>query len=120
MSERLTASVHAPTLGQRSLQSRQNVSVRARASKQSIVGSGVLKGQLPFKPPKTKAGKRTLVLPAGAVAVLRQHRARQGETRLALGLGAPDAGDSCSAAMTGTASRARSRPTISAGIGPGL
>jgi integrase len=51
------------------------------------------KGQLRFKPPKTKAGKRTLVLPTGAVAVLRQHRTRQGEIRLAFGLGAPDATD---------------------------
>jgi integrase len=49
------------------------------------------KGQLRFKEPKTKAGKRTLALPASAAALMRQHRARQGEIRLKLGMGA--AGD---------------------------
>ncbi|HEY7311277.1 MAG TPA: site-specific integrase [Gemmataceae bacterium] len=48
------------------------------------------RGGLRFKPPKTKAGMRTLRLPAGAAAVLRQHRARQSEIRLRLGLGSPE------------------------------
>ncbi len=46
------------------------------------------KGQLRFKEPKTRSGKRTLSLPPNAVAIMRQHRAKQGELRLALGLGA--------------------------------
>jgi integrase len=51
------------------------------------------KGQLRFKPPKTKAGKRTLTLPPNAVAIMRQHHAKQGELRLALGLGKAGADD---------------------------
>ena len=47
---------------------------------------------LRFKAPKTKHGKRTLALPPSAVAVMREHRVKQLETRLALGLGKP-AGD---------------------------
>ena len=35
--------------------------------------------------PKTAAGRRTLPLPGGTIAVLRAHRARQGEQRLDLG-----------------------------------
>jgi hypothetical protein len=46
---------------------------------------------LRFKAPKTKHGKRTISLPANAVAVLREHRRKLLETRLALGLGKPDA-----------------------------
>ncbi len=42
---------------------------------------------LRFKVPKTKAGRRTLSLPASAVAVLRKHRQAQLELRLQLGLG---------------------------------
>ena len=42
---------------------------------------------LRLKPPKTKHGRRTITLPAGAVAVLRQHRKAQLELRLALGIG---------------------------------
>lgn len=46
---------------------------------------------LRFKTPKTKAGRRTISLPASAVAVLREHRKKQLELRLQLGLGkAPD------------------------------
>ena len=44
---------------------------------------------LKFKPPKTKNGRRTISLPPSAVAVLREHRRRQLEVRLALGLGRP-------------------------------
>ena len=40
-----------------------------------------------FKAPKTRRSRRTIVLPATAVAMLREHRVRQGEERLALGLG---------------------------------
>jgi integrase len=46
---------------------------------------------LAFKAPKTKHGKRTISLPPNAVAVLREHRRKLLETRLALGLGKPDA-----------------------------
>jgi integrase len=42
---------------------------------------------LRFKRPKTKAGVRTLSLPASAVAVLRKHRQSQLELRMQLGLG---------------------------------
>jgi integrase len=45
---------------------------------------------LRFKPPKTTHGKRTISLPSNAVAVLREHRRKLLETRLALGLGRPD------------------------------
>jgi integrase len=37
--------------------------------------------------PKTKAGRRTLSLPPGAVAVLREHKVPQMELRMQLGLG---------------------------------
>ncbi len=46
---------------------------------------------LRFKPPKTKRGRRTISLPAHAVAVLRAHWRQQLEYRMALGLGKPDA-----------------------------
>jgi integrase len=49
------------------------------------------KAGLRFKPPKSKRGKRTISLPPSAVAVLREHRRRQLELRLALGLGKPGA-----------------------------
>jgi integrase len=42
---------------------------------------------LRIKAPKTKHGRRTITLPAGAAEVLRQHRKAQIETRLALGIG---------------------------------
>jgi integrase len=44
---------------------------------------------LRFKPPKTRNGRRTISLPASVVAVLREHRKRQLETRMQLGLGKP-------------------------------
>jgi len=51
------------------------------------------KAGLRFKVPKSKRGKRTgmrtISLPPSAVAVLREHRRRQLELRLALGLGKP-------------------------------
>jgi len=47
------------------------------------------KSGLRFKPPKTKHGKRTISLPPNAVAVLREHRRKLLETRMALGLGKP-------------------------------
>lgn len=46
---------------------------------------------LRIKPPKTRRGRRTITLPQEAVAMLRSHRARQLELRLALGMGKPDA-----------------------------
>jgi integrase len=48
------------------------------------------KAGLRFKPPKTKYGRRTITLPAGAVTVMREHRLRQLELRMQLGLGKPD------------------------------
>jgi integrase len=42
---------------------------------------------LRFKTPKTKRGKRPVVLPASVVEVLRNHKAKQAEERLLLGLG---------------------------------
>jgi len=48
------------------------------------------KAGLRFKPPKTKHGRRTISLPPGAVTVLRDHRRKQLELRVALGLGKPD------------------------------
>ena len=42
---------------------------------------------LQLKPPKTKRGRRGITLPAYAVEVLKQHRTKQLETRLALGIG---------------------------------
>jgi integrase len=49
------------------------------------------KSQLRFKAPKSKHGRRTISLPSSAVAVLREHRRRVLETRMALGLGKPEA-----------------------------
>jgi integrase len=49
------------------------------------------KAGLRFKAPKTAHGKRTISLPPHAVAVLREHRRKLLETRMALGLGKPDA-----------------------------
>ncbi|MGZ3348386.1 MAG: tyrosine-type recombinase/integrase, partial [Xanthobacteraceae bacterium] len=46
-------------------------------------------GQLTFKAPKTKHGKRTIALPRIAVDALRAHRLRQLELRLAQGEGKP-------------------------------
>ena len=48
-----------------------------------------IKTGLRFKAPKTKHGRRTISLPAGAVEVLREHYRRQLEVRLLLGLGKP-------------------------------
>jgi integrase len=45
---------------------------------------------LRFKPPKTAHGRRTISLPPNAVTALREHRRKQLETRLALGLGRPE------------------------------
>jgi integrase len=47
---------------------------------------------LRFKPPKTKRGRRTIMLPSNAVAVLREHRRKLLERRLAQGLGKPNEG----------------------------
>jgi integrase len=46
--------------------------------------------ELRFKGPKTKAGKRTISIPASTVALLREHRRKLLELRLALGLGRPN------------------------------
>jgi integrase len=45
---------------------------------------------LRFKAPKTKHGRRTISLPPSAIAILREHRRRQLEVRIALGLGRPE------------------------------
>jgi integrase len=45
------------------------------------------KAGLRFKSPKTKHGRRTITLPASAVAELREHLKQQQERRLALGAG---------------------------------
>jgi integrase len=47
---------------------------------------------LRFKAPKTKHGRRAVSLPPGAVAALRDHRRKQLELRMALGLGRPEPG----------------------------
>lgn len=44
---------------------------------------------LRFKPPKTTHGRRTISLPANVVQILREHRRRQAEQRLFMGLGRP-------------------------------
>jgi len=56
---------------------------------------------LRFKQPKTQKGRRTVALPAITVERLRQHRALQAETRLALGSGYQD-GDLVCAMHDGT------------------
>jgi integrase len=43
-----------------------------------------------IKEPKTEHGRRTLTLPPSAISVLREHRRKLLEMRLALGLGKPD------------------------------
>ena len=48
------------------------------------------KAGLRFKSPKTKHGRRTISLPASAVKSLREHRIKQMELLLALGLGRLD------------------------------
>jgi integrase len=49
------------------------------------------KGQLRFKPPKSKHSRRTISLPPSAVAILRTHWRHRLELRMALGLGKPNA-----------------------------
>ncbi|HEV3194233.1 MAG TPA: site-specific integrase [Polyangiaceae bacterium] len=46
-----------------------------------------IKGKVMYKSPKTRTSRRTITLPAACVAALREHKARQAEHRLALGLG---------------------------------
>jgi integrase len=48
------------------------------------------KDRLRFKTTKTKRGKRPIVLPASVLDVLREHKTRQAEERLQLGLGKGD------------------------------
>ncbi len=48
------------------------------------------KGGLRFKPPKTRKGRRSVTLPVIAMEALREHRRRQAEERMALGLGKPE------------------------------
>lgn len=48
---------------------------------------------LRFKPPKSRAGRRTVSLPANVVEVLRDHRRQQMQTRLLLGQGRAGADD---------------------------
>ena len=49
------------------------------------------KGKLAFKSTKTKHGRRSITLPASAVAMLGGHRREQLELRMKIGLGKPDA-----------------------------
>lgn len=58
---------------------------------------------LSFKPPKTKAGRRTVSIPPSIVAELRTHWRRQQEQRLALGLGKAADDDLVFARHDGTA-----------------
>jgi integrase len=46
-----------------------------------------VRGKTTFKAPKTRTSRRTITLPAACVGALREHRARQAEHRLAIGLG---------------------------------
>jgi integrase len=68
---------------------------------------------LRFKSPKTAHGRRTVSLPASAVATLREHRNRQLEHRLALGLGRSAMTIWCSRCLTARPIR----PTSCLGIG---
>ena len=45
------------------------------------------KAGLRIKPPKSRRGKRAVGVPADAIAMLREHRKRQIETRLLIGQG---------------------------------
>ncbi len=65
-------------------------------------------GKRIFSTPKTRAGRRVLAPGAGSIDALRQHRTRQLEERMALGLGRPGPDDLVFANADGTA------------IGPGL
>jgi integrase len=47
------------------------------------------KAGLRFKPPKPAHGRRTISLPANAVTALREHKVKQLELRMQLGLGKP-------------------------------
>ena len=58
---------------------------------------------LRFKSPKTKAGRRTVIIPPSIVSELRVHWRRQQEQRLALGLGKADDGDLVFARHDGSA-----------------
>ena len=53
---------------------------------------GQVRNQLYFKPPKTKAGRRTVTLPTITIEALRKHKVKQLEERLKLGLGRDDSG----------------------------
>ncbi len=57
---------------------------------------------LRFKPPKTRHGRRALSLPAPVVEIMREHRRRQFEQRLALGVGRPAPDDPVFALFDGT------------------
>jgi integrase len=59
--------------------------VRVEGSLEELRG-----GELRFKVPKTKHGKRTISLPANAVAALRERRRKVLETRMVMGLGKAD------------------------------
>jgi integrase len=60
-----------------------------------------IKGQVTFKPPKTKTSRRTITLPATTVEALRQHYKSKLEERLKLDLGR-DPGVLCSRAPIAT------------------
>jgi integrase len=60
------------------------------------------RGGLRFKPPKTKAGRRTVSVPASVASELRAHWKRQQEQRVALGLGRASGEDLVFARLNGT------------------
>lgn len=61
-------------------------SISTRAPERRAFDGGDAAG-LRLKPPKSRAGRRIVSLPAGVVEVLREHRRRQMQERLLLGQG---------------------------------
>jgi len=59
----------------------------AKALQRPLPDDALMKGGLLFKTPKTRAGKRSISLPASTVTELRAHWRTQQERRLALGQG---------------------------------
>jgi integrase len=50
-----------------------------------------VRGKIAFKCPKTRAGRRSISLPASSLRMLDQHRKEQLQLRMKLGMGKPDA-----------------------------
>lgn len=64
-----------------------NKTLRVERTAEEVEGQGLI-----WTPPKTEKGRRQVLLPDEAVALLRRHRARQAEERLKLGPGYQDHG----------------------------